>query len=90
MLMEGTALTVPLTLTSCSVVPVLVLVMSPLMEPTDAEAAMRASIVVVLTVPAVSERSRTAFQVVPPSSESSTPAGALTMMSAVSPVPLMV
>ena len=70
--------------------PVLVLVMSPEMPPTEAEALMRASIVVVSTVPPDSIRSRLVLQVLPPSSESSTPVGASMRMSAVSPVPLTV
>ena len=86
----GRALTVPLTLTCRPVAPVLVLVISPLMFPTEAAAAMRASIVVVSTVPLVSVRSRVVCQVVPLSSESSTPVGASMRMSAVSPVPLTV
>ena len=90
MVTVGTPLTVPLTLTSCSVAPVLVLVISPLMPPTEAEALMRASIVVVSTVPSVSVRSRLACQVDPPSSESSTPVGASMEMSAVRSEPLTV
>ena len=66
-------------------VPVLVLVMLPLMLPAGAEAPMRASIVVESTAPSFAGRSRLECQVVPPSSESSTPVGAVTMMSAVRP-----
>ena len=84
----GTALTVPLTLTSCAVAPVLLLVMLPLMPPTEAEAAMRASIVVVSTVPPDSARSRLVCQVIPSSSESSTPVGASMRMSVVRFEPL--
>src|SRR5438552_2603396 len=51
-----TGLTVPLTLTSCSAAPGLVLVMLPLIVPTPAEALMRARMVVVETVPLMGER----------------------------------
>ena len=61
--------------------PALVLLMAPSMAPGGAEAAMRVSIAVEATTPPLSGRSRLVCQVLPPSSESSTPDGAVMMMS---------
>jgi hypothetical protein len=54
----GVGVTVPLTATSCVVAPVLELVTEPAMEPTDALALIRTSIVVEETEPEVSVMSR--------------------------------
>jgi hypothetical protein len=77
----------PLISTSCSVAPLLVLVIEPLRDPTEAEALMRASIAVVVTVPSVSLSVNDECQVLPLSSEISTPAGAVISILAVSELP---
>jgi len=58
MLGVGTGLTVPLTVMSCSVAPVLSAAITPLTGPTGAVAAIRARMVVVPTVPPDSTKSR--------------------------------
>jgi len=55
-----------------------------------AEALMRASMFVLVSVPPVSDRSRLVAYVTPPLSDSSTPAGAVKMISAVRSLPLTV
>ena len=80
--------TVPLTLTFCVVAPLLAQVMlTPLMLPAVAEAAMRAWMVLVLTVPLLGVSISEVCQVLPLSLDNSTPEGAVTMRFAVRLLP---
>jgi hypothetical protein len=79
--------TVPVIATSCVVAPVLELVIDPVIDPVDALAAIRTSMFVDDTDPDVSVRVSVELKLVA-SVESSTPVGASTVISAVSPEPL--
>ena len=85
----GIALTVPVTATSFSVAPVLVLVMFPETAPTVAVALMRALIVVVATVPPAGDSVSDAKYVMP-FKDTSTPVGAVMAINEVKLLPLTV
>jgi hypothetical protein len=84
------AFTVPLTLTSCVVAPLLALVMLPLMLPALADALMRASMVVRARVPPLGVSVSDVCQVLPLSFDNCTPVGAATTTLAVRLLPLTV
>ena len=85
----GSALTVPVTATSFSVAPVLVLVILPETAPTAAAALMRALIVVVTRMPPAGDSVSDALYVVP-SRDTSTPAGAAMAIAEVKLLPFTV
>jgi hypothetical protein len=83
-------LTVPETATSCVVTPIVALEIEPETLPTAAVARIRDSIVVLISVPSLSGNVSEEFQVEPPSSDSSTPVGAVRVTLAVRSAPVIV
>ena len=83
-------MTVPLIATSCAAAPVLVLAIEPVTLPVAAVALIRASIVVLFTVPSFSVNVSDELHETPPSSDTWTPVGAVMVTLAVRSAPLIV